>query len=193
MTYKDPDKQREAKCSNCGKEVPQTDGKRPRLYCDDACRKRMKRRTAHKLNQMADVINGQIINGHPVIPKGVSSEQHPAPDKALPIGPHGATVLGIDPTETADAGAMPSNYYEKAKQKMTHNVTERMYETHKKRKGMTKPKRGKDIKTFEDLPPDVQHTIDSLSMTAGKICQTVKANRTAIAVNYQNRLHLAGL
>ena len=46
-------------------------------------------------------------------------------------------------------------------------------------------KRGKDIKTFEDLPPDVQQTIDSLSMVDGKIYQTVKANRTAIAINYQ--------
>ena len=47
-------------------------------------------------------------------------------------------------------------------------------------------KRGKDIKTFEDLPPDVQQTIDSLSMVDGKICQRVKANRTAIAINYQH-------
>ena len=47
-------------------------------------------------------------------------------------------------------------------------------------------KRGKDIKTFEDLPPDVQQTIDSLSMVDGRICQRVKANRTAIAINYQH-------
>ena len=49
-----------------------------------------------------------------------------------------------------------------------------------------KPKRGKDFKTFADLPPDVQQTIDSLSMVDGKICQRVKANRTAIAINYQH-------
>ena len=48
------------------------------------------------------------------------------------------------------------------------------------------PKRGKDIKTFADLPPDVQQTIDSLSMVDGRICQRVKANRTAIAINYQH-------
>ena len=47
-------------------------------------------------------------------------------------------------------------------------------------------KRGKDIKTFNDLPPDVQKTIDSMSMVEGKIDQTIKANRTAIAVNYQH-------
>ena len=58
-------------------------------------------------------------------------------------------------------------------------------------------KRGKDIKTFADLPPDVQMTIDSLSMVDGKICQTVKANRTAIAINYQHlfpdRFHSTGV
>ena len=47
-------------------------------------------------------------------------------------------------------------------------------------------KRGKDIKSFEDLPPDVQETIHKLSTIDGKICPTVKANRTAIAINYQH-------
>ena len=47
-------------------------------------------------------------------------------------------------------------------------------------------KRGKDIKCFEDLPPDVQKTIDIMSMVEGKIDQTIKANRTAIAINYQH-------
>ena len=58
-------------------------------------------------------------------------------------------------------------------------------------------KRGKDIKCFADLPPDVQQTIDSLSMVDGKICQRVKANRTAIAINYQHlfpdRFHSTGV
>ena len=47
-------------------------------------------------------------------------------------------------------------------------------------------KRGKDIKTFGDLPPDVQQTIDNLSVVEGKIDQTIKANRTAIAIHYQH-------
>ena len=47
-------------------------------------------------------------------------------------------------------------------------------------------KRGKDIKTFGDLPPDVQQTIDIMSVVDGKIDQTIKANRTAIAVHYQH-------
>ena len=50
----------------------------------------------------------------------------------------------------------------------------------------TSPKRGKDIKCFEDLPPDVQQTIDSMSIVEGKIDQTIKANRTAIAIAYQH-------
>ena len=51
---------------------------------------------------------------------------------------------------------------------------------------IAKPKRGKDIKCFADLPPDVQVTIDRLSLVEGKIDQTIKTNRTAIAVNYQH-------
>ena len=47
-------------------------------------------------------------------------------------------------------------------------------------------KRGKDIKVFADLPPDVQEVIHKLSTIAGKIDQRVKANRTAIAINYQH-------
>ena len=48
------------------------------------------------------------------------------------------------------------------------------------------PKRGKDIKCFEDLPPDVQQSIDMMSVVDGRIDQTIKANRTAIAVHYQH-------
>ena len=47
-------------------------------------------------------------------------------------------------------------------------------------------KRGKEIKCFADLPPDVQKTIDMMSTVDGAIDRTVKANRTAIAVNYQH-------
>ena len=60
-----------------------------------------------------------------------------------------------------------------------------------------KPKRGKDIKCFEDLPPDVQQTIDAMSVVEGKIDQTIKANRTAIAIHYQHlfpdRYHSTGI
>ena len=52
---------------------------------------------------------------------------------------------------------------------------------------ISKPKRGKDIKVFEDLPPDVQNTIDGLSVDEnGEIDRTVKAYRTAIAIHYQH-------
>ena len=47
-------------------------------------------------------------------------------------------------------------------------------------------KRGKDIKCFEDLPVDVQQTIDRMSVVDGKIDQTIKVNRTAIAIHYQH-------
>lgn len=47
-------------------------------------------------------------------------------------------------------------------------------------------KRGLDIKCFEDLPPDVQETIDKMSMVDGKIDQTTRAKRTAAAIHYQH-------
>ena len=47
-------------------------------------------------------------------------------------------------------------------------------------------KRGLDIKCFEDLPVDVQQTIAMMSTVEGKINQTFKANRTAIAIHYQH-------
>ena len=49
-----------------------------------------------------------------------------------------------------------------------------------------KPKRGKDIKCFEDLPPDVQETIKMMSQRAGKIDPIEKAKRTAAAIKYQH-------
>ena len=48
------------------------------------------------------------------------------------------------------------------------------------------PKRGKDIKCFEDLPLDVQETIHRLSTIDGRVDQASKAKRTAIAINYQH-------
>ena len=47
-------------------------------------------------------------------------------------------------------------------------------------------KRGKDIKCFADLPPDVQETIHRLSTIDGKIDQASKAKRTAAAIKYQH-------
>jgi hypothetical protein len=44
----------------------------------------------------------------------------------------------------------------------------------------------KQVKVFEDLPLDVQKTIDSMSVVEGKMDQTIKANRTAIAIHYQH-------
>ena len=43
------------------------------------------------------------------------------------------------------------------------------------------PKRGKDIKVFEDLPPDVQATINRVSESNEE-----KAKRTAAAIKYQH-------
>ena len=58
-------------------------------------------------------------------------------------------------------------------------------------------KRGLDIKVFEDLPPDVQETIDRMSVVDGKIDQTTKAKRTVAAIRYQhlfpNRYHSTGV
>ena len=77
-------------------------------------------------------------------------------DKALPDG-----TMSIETLAKMDAGCSD---------KLTHGL-----------------KRGKDIKCFADLPPDVQKTIDRMSINKdGTINQTVKTNRTAIAINYQH-------
>lgn len=54
---------------------------------------------------------------------------------------------------------------------------------------LDKPKRGTDIKTFEDLPPDVQHDIETMSSHAaqrGEDYEEDKARRTARAIRYQH-------
>ena len=48
-----------------------------------------------------------------------------------------------------------------------------------------KPKRGKDIKCFADLPPDVQETINMMSRRDGKIDPIDKIRRTKIAIHYR--------
>ncbi len=59
-----------------------------------------------------------------------------------------------------------------------------------------KRKRGEDIKTFHDLPPDVQRSIDSMSQHADNKVED-KAARTSRAIRYQhtfpNRYHSTGL
>ncbi len=53
-------------------------------------------------------------------------------------------------------------------------------------KGVTSTKRGKDIKCFADLPPDVQQNIISMSTINGKLDETKKAKRTTSAITYQH-------
>jgi len=85
-------------------------------------------------------------------------------------------------------------YKDKAKQKEANRLAQARFKAKSKgitsgqgiTKGITSTKRGKDIKCFEDLPPDVQETINMMSRRDGKIDPIVKANRTAIAVNYQH-------
>ena len=177
MTYKDPDKQREA---------------------DRMAKQRQRAAKAQSCTPQG-MTKGVIVQGMTV----KDEPSNVIPKCAIPNGDTDISTVKalhqlINKAEShRNEGAMPDDYYEKAKQETTHNVTERMYEAHKKCEGMTKPKRGKDIKVFADLPPDVQQTIDNLSMVDGKICQRVKANRTAIAINYQHlfpdRFHSTGV
>jgi len=47
-------------------------------------------------------------------------------------------------------------------------------------------KRGIIIKSFEDLPPDVQKSIDRMSVFNGKIDRAIKIKRTEAAIRYQH-------
>ena len=48
-----------------------------------------------------------------------------------------------------------------------------------------KPKSGKDIKTFADLPEYVQQILDAMSTFNGKINKATKTRRTSLAIHYQ--------
>lgn len=104
-----------SKCLNCSKNVPQTDGKRLKLYCNEACRKSY----------------------------GRKQTRTPLPDESL-------------------ADRLNESYPDN-------------------------PKRGKEIKCFEDLHPEIQATIIRNSTDKdGKLDEDDKRKRTAIAVNYQH-------
>ena len=66
----------------------------------------------------------------------------------------------------------------------THVIPEQANIPTDKREQVTK--RGKDIKCFEDLPPDVQRTIVNMSTIDGQLNKDEKAKRTARAVHYQS-------
>ena len=53
---------------------------------------------------------------------------------------------------------------------------------------ISQPKRGKDIKTFNDLPPDVQQAIRRLSQTNEEF-----KIRTSIAIKYQHLIPSNGI
>ena len=52
-------------------------------------------------------------------------------------------------------------------------------------KRLSTAKRGKDIKCFEDLPPNAQECINKMSIKDGKIDQTLKDNWMASVVSFQ--------
>lgn len=55
-------------CMNCGKDVPQTEGKRPKLYCNEACKKAVQRK-AKLIDNGTKPISGHNrtgISGQPV-------------------------------------------------------------------------------------------------------------------------------
>ena len=52
--------------------------------------------------------------------------------------------------------------------------------------GASSPKRGKDIKCFNDLPIDVQDTIVKMSTVDGKVDNDEWNKRTVAAIKYQH-------
>jgi len=84
-------------------------------------------------------------------------------------------------------------YKDKDKQRRANRERQRRYKERHKTESNNAPKvtpkffskeqgrRGKDIKCFEDLPPDVQKTINRTSTSPEE-----KNRRTAIAIHYQH-------
>ena len=62
------------KCLNCNKDISQTEGKKARIYCGDACRIAYKRTT---ISEQMEVKSEQIISEQPKAnkPKQVYTEQ----------------------------------------------------------------------------------------------------------------------
>ena len=77
-------------------------------------------------------------------------------------------------------------YKDKDKQREAQRNWVRQKRANKQGSTQGSTKRGLDIKTFEDLPLDVQDTINRLSITDGKVDEAEKARRTAAAIHYQH-------
>ena len=93
-------------------------------------------------------------------------------------------VMYKDPDKQREANRKASQ--RKRDKGMTQGMTnEGMTAVNEQTHVIPSSKRGKDIKCFADLPLDVQQTIDSMSTVDGKIDKTIKANRTVIALDYQ--------
>lgn len=193
--YKDKDKQREAIaiCRHCGHRLELVPGKVQRQFCSDAHRKAYKRAELVKseatggptVDEPRTVGTNQPRTSTPDITGSIDIETLAKVDEAcgdklshgLKRGkdikyPKGVTNLGCDKEGVTDIER------DKAIEFMAKTASEAE---------RAESKRGKDIKCFADLPLDVQNTIESMSVNdEGVIDQTIKANRTAIAVHYQH-------
>lgn len=151
------------RCKQCGVEIEVVKGKVQKQFCTDAHRKAYKRAELRKSEATAVPSVDELRTNSTKLSTSDNLRQ-PISDKALPS--YNVTPEHVQALE------------ESGKAQIVTAVTNLT----------NKPKRGKDIKVFADLPPDIQRTIDRMSINKdGTVNQTVKANRTAIAVNYQHQ------
>ena len=134
-----------------------------------------KQREANRERQRRYRTRRDTIGGHR--PKGVTNQGITLPKN---------TDLGNTLTTTQTVGAVIPKLE-------TPQVTEFTKTKFPENTRLPTHKRGKDIKCFADLPPDVQQTIDRMSTTEGKLDRTEKAKRTAIAINYQHLYEALGV
>ena len=80
-------------------------------------------------------------------------------------------------------------YKDKSKQKQAQRewVRQKRANQQGSTEGSTSTKRGKDIKCFEDLHPEIQATIENISTDKdGNVDEAEKSRRTANAIRYQH-------
>lgn len=195
-----------AECKQCGAELRNITGKVQKQFCSDNHRLAYKRAELKKsevtgappvdkprtINSKvtSDINLGQGVAGD--IDIQTLAEVDTACGDILSHGLKCSTAKGnIRVSKPGDPDYEPQCETTKALIEGKPKITEVL-----KHIGIRPDKRGKDIKCFEDLPADVQETIHMLSTINGKIDQTIKTNRTAIAIHYQHlfpdRFHSTG-
>ena len=152
-------------CLGCNKAIVHTIGKRKRKWCSDACRVATGRRSNPNINNEQTITEQPITNKPERTALGNIRVSKPGDDDYVPMCE--TTRRFLARTSPVLDELNPSGIKEPP-----YDINVPIQD---------EPKRGKDIKTFADLPPDVQATINKLSQSNEE-----KQKRTKAAIHWQH-------